>query len=106
MWLHRSTESGPAAPYFHNGSVPTLHDVLHPRDRPKIWQRTTDRLDDKKMGLSVRVLDRPLLEHPDVAVRRSVFDTRRFGKSNVGHDYPERLAEDERRAVLEYLKTL
>ncbi|MEM9366708.1 MAG: hypothetical protein AAGD07_12000 [Planctomycetota bacterium] len=95
-----------SAPYFHNGSVPTLHAVLHPDDRPAIWQRTNDDCDDEKVGLTVRVLDQPLLEHPDVAVRRSVFDTRRFGKSNSGHDYPERLDEDEKRAVLEYLKTL
>ncbi len=28
-----------SAPYFHNGSVPTIWDVLKPSDRPKIWQR-------------------------------------------------------------------
>lgn len=28
-----------SAPYFHNGSVPTLWDVLKPGDRPAIWKR-------------------------------------------------------------------
>ena len=28
-----------SAPYFHNGSVPTLWDVLKPSDRPKVWKR-------------------------------------------------------------------
>jgi hypothetical protein len=27
-----------AAPYFHNGSVPTIWDILKPSDRPGIWQ--------------------------------------------------------------------
>src|SRR4051794_5543713 len=26
-------------PYFHNGSVPTIRDVLQPTKRPKIWER-------------------------------------------------------------------
>jgi hypothetical protein len=28
-----------SAPYFHNGSVPTVWDVLKPSDRPEIWLR-------------------------------------------------------------------
>jgi mono/diheme cytochrome c family protein len=28
-----------SAPYFHNGSVPTIWDVLRPSDRPAVWQR-------------------------------------------------------------------
>jgi hypothetical protein len=28
-----------SAPYFHNGSVPTVWDVLKPADRPKVWRR-------------------------------------------------------------------
>jgi hypothetical protein len=42
----------------------------------------------------------------DAATRRSYFDTRRFGKSNAGHDYPEELTKNQRKAVLEFLKTL
>nr|WP_323381901.1 hypothetical protein [Myxococcus dinghuensis] len=28
-----------SAPYFHNGSIPTLWDVLKPSDRPNVWKR-------------------------------------------------------------------
>lgn len=95
-----------SAPYFHNGSVPTLWHVLHPEERPEVWRRTDQSIDEAKVGLTVEVAKRVPLEHPDVAVRRSFFDTRRFGKSASGHDYPSELSEDEKIAVLEYLKTL
>jgi hypothetical protein len=42
----------------------------------------------------------------DSVIRRSYFDTHRFGKSNVGHNFPNRMSEAEKSAVLEYLKTL
>ena len=38
--------------------------------------------------------------------RRRYFDTAGFGKSAAGHDFPDALDEGEKRAVLEYLKTL
>lgn len=95
-----------SAPYFHNGSVPTLWDVLNPETRPKIWRRVADELDESKVGLSVESVDRVPLTQTDIAVRRQYFDTTRFGKSNRGHDYPNTLTDDEKRAVLEYLKTL
>jgi hypothetical protein len=40
------------------------------------------------------------------AVRRGYFDTRQPGKSAAGHEFPAPLAEEEKRALLEYLKTL
>jgi hypothetical protein len=40
------------------------------------------------------------------ADRRRYFETRRFGKSNAGHLYPNDLSDEEKNAVLEYLKTL
>jgi hypothetical protein len=40
------------------------------------------------------------------AQRRTWFDTRRHGKGNEGHLYPDLLDEGEKVAVLEYLKTL
>jgi mono/diheme cytochrome c family protein len=95
-----------SAPYFHNGSVPTLWHVLRPKQRPVVWRRTEAKMDRKKIGLTIEVTDRVPLEHPDVAHRRSFFDTRRFGKSSAGHDFPSDLSETECLAVLEYLKTL
>ena len=38
--------------------------------------------------------------------RRGYFDTSKFGKSAVGHTFPDVLDEAQKRAVLEYLKTL
>jgi len=95
-----------SAPYFHNGSVPTLWHVLHPSERPGVWRRRAVGLDESKVGLMVETSDRVPLEHPDVAFRRTFFDTARFGKSASGHNYPDDLTEDEKTAVLEYLKTL
>jgi len=93
-------------PYFHNGSVPTLWHVLHPDDRPTLWHRTDDAIDKEKIGLSVESVDRIPLAQTDIAIRREYFDTRAFGKSNAGHRFPDDLTEPQKRAVLEYLKTL
>ncbi len=95
-----------SAPYFHNGSVPTLWHVLHPEQRPAVWRRSENGYDRSRVGLEVETFD----EVPDsantAAERRTVFDTRAHGKSASGHDYPSLLAEPQKRAVLEYLKTL
>jgi mono/diheme cytochrome c family protein len=94
------------APYFHNGSVPTLWHVLHPDARPVVWRRTPTGYDDRRVGLEVEVLaDMPAGKLPPAA-RRGYFDTRRPGKAAAGHDFPAALDEDEKAAVLEYLKTL
>lgn len=95
-----------SAPYFHNGSVPTLWHVLHPEERPVIWRPTSQRIDREKMGLQFVEAEKVPLDQPDAALRRSYFDTRRFGKSRGGHDFVDELSEDEKVAVLEYLKTL
>ncbi|MCM2372514.1 hypothetical protein NB063_18040 [Rhodopirellula sp. ICT_H3.1] len=95
-----------SAPYFHNGSVPTLWHVLNQSQRPTVWRRVSDSIDESKVGLTIESVKRVPLEEPDVALRRSYFDTRRFGKSASGHDYPDSLDEQEKIALLEYLKTL
>jgi hypothetical protein len=38
--------------------------------------------------------------------RANLYDTTRPGYSNAGHTFGDALTADERRAVLEYLKTL
>lgn len=93
-------------PYFHNGSVPTLWHVLHPDSRPTIWRRTTETIDAQKIGFVIESVDRIPLSETDIAARRQYFETTRFGKSNTGHDYPSQLSDEEKLAVLEYLKTL
>lgn len=96
-----------SAPYFHNGSVPTLWHVLHPKERPKIWRRTEDGYDQKLVGLEVATYS----VLPDGATvstreRRRYFDTFKPGKSADGHNFPDVLKEEEKQAVLEYLKTI
>jgi mono/diheme cytochrome c family protein len=95
-----------SAPYFHNGSVPTLWHVLHPGERPRLWRRSGIEMDSERVGLQVRTADRIPLSQTDPAERREWFDTAGFGKSAAGHEYPLELSVVERRAVLEYLKTL
>lgn len=95
-----------SAPYFHNGSVPTLWHVLHPDQRPKVWLRSEDGYDEQKVGLEMVAFDN-LPESVTIgSERRRYFDTRKFGKSAAGHTFPDVLDEAEKRAVLEYLKTL
>lgn len=95
-----------SAPYFHNGSVPTLWHVLNPEQRPTVWRRIAEEIDAEKVGLRIEVVHQIPLTESDFAVRRQYFDTRKAGKSNAGHDYPDSLTPSEKQAVLEYLKTL
>ena len=96
-----------SAPYLHNGSVPTLRHVLHAAERPVVWRRSIDGYDQDRVGLDVRELtDVPEADRDDPRARRRYFDTRLPGKSAAGHTFPEALDEPQKRAVLEYLKTL
>ena len=92
--------------YLHNGSVPTLWHVLHLQERPVVWKRTESGYDPQRVGLEVE----SLVELPAEATagwqRREYFDTRGFGKSAKGHEFQSELTADEKRAVLEYLKSL
>jgi mono/diheme cytochrome c family protein len=99
------------APYLHNGSVPTLYQLLNSKARPRLFTRSyrTDRdaYDEGKVGWKVQVLDRP----PDPRTLppieyRKVYDTTKPGRSNAGHTFGDKLTEQERLAVIEYLKTL
>ncbi len=95
-----------SAPYFHNGSVPTLWHVMHSDERPKIWSRSSDGYDEQKVGLDVTAYDAVPKEVRVGRDRRKYFNTTKTGKSAAGHTFPDALDEDEKRAVLEYLKTL
>lgn len=98
------------APYFHNGSVPTLDGVLNSTARPKRFTRSyrTDERDyDKdKVGWLVTELADPPGEKASGFERRKVYDTTQPGRGNGGHTYGDALSAEERAAVVEYLKTL
>ena len=95
-----------SAPYLHNGSVPTLWHILHSEARPTLWRRTSLRMDEERVGLTFEQAHVMPTDEEDIVLRRSYFDTRQFGKKNTGHTYPDALSEAEKRALLEYLKTL
>ncbi|QDT88945.1 c-type cytochrome [Gimesia algae] len=94
-----------SAPYFHNGSVPTLWHVLNPQERPEIWQRTENGYDQTQVGLEVETFSK-MPQDLSTVQKRLYFDTSQFGKSAKGHDYPDELTQEQKQAVLEYLKTL
>jgi mono/diheme cytochrome c family protein len=94
-----------SAPYFHNGSVPTLWHVLHPRERPAVWKRQGNAYDQVRGGPVIETFDTLPADAAAGWQRREYFDTRAFGKSAAGHDFPDELTAAEKRAVLEYLKT-
>jgi mono/diheme cytochrome c family protein len=96
-----------SAPYLHNGSVPTLWHLFHSDARPVVWLRSEDGYDQKLVGLEVSTFeDLPEAAAGSGAERRRYFDTRLPSKSAAGHEFPEELAEGDKQAVIEYLKTL
>lgn len=95
-----------SAPYFHNGSVPTLWHVMNPDKRPARWKRAYKGYDTKRVGLVFEEPGEGLALPTEPSARRQWYDTSKHGKSAAGHDFPAQLSAGQRRAVLEYLKTL
>jgi len=95
-----------SAPYLHNGSVPTLWHLFHPDKRPVVWKRTENGYDTQRVGLEVTEYDDLPAGVKGSKQKRTFFDTRKFAKSAQGHLFPDELSEDEKQAVMEYLKTL
>jgi hypothetical protein len=130
------------APYFHNGSVPTVWDVLSPSDRPTIWRRQqvppseaamgyrgydtnlTRAYDYVKLGWKYETFDcdpsrtaaynmtcqvgqdETVAPGPNAVDDRTIYNTNDYSKGNRGHEYTKVLTDDERRALIEYLRTL
>jgi mono/diheme cytochrome c family protein len=98
------------ANYFHNASVPTVYHVLNSKARPKIFTRTyrtgVEDYDPVKLGWKITELDKPADASLPAIERRKVYDTTLPGRSNAGHTFGDKLTEEERMAVIEYLKTL
>jgi mono/diheme cytochrome c family protein len=101
-------------PYLHNGSTPTLHHLLGPAsERPAIFEVKAARtLDRERVGQPlVRDPGDRRLSEAELIRRygndRNWFYTARPGSSNAGHDFWYYIRTDEnRRALIEYLKTL
>jgi hypothetical protein len=88
------------APYLHNGSVPTLSALLNSKERPRYWQRDFDNAeyDYQKVGWKYAV-------RTD-GNEKNIYNTDKPGYGNSGHTFGDRLTAADRRAVIEYLKTL
>lgn len=95
------------APYLHNGSVPTLAQLLHIEDRPKVFCRGANPYDPGDIGITAP--SGTAVQCPDEMAFR--YDTNAPGNSAAGHDYPYAAGEaalhkDELRDLLAYLTTL
>ena len=106
-WFIRKTEGYVAvlldavwlrAPYLHNGSVPTLADLLKPpAERPAVFYRGYDLYDPVHVGY--------VSTGPE-AEKQFRYDTALPGNGNQGHVYGVDLPAEEKTALIEYLKTL
>jgi Cytochrome C oxidase, cbb3-type, subunit III len=96
------------APYLHNGSVPTLRDLLEPQSkRPGTFFKGNDTYDTQNVGFTSNL--------PDQGGRRfTPFDAgldgqgkaRVKGNGNGGHEYGTQLSKTDKDALIEYMKTL
>ncbi|MEL6265090.1 MAG: hypothetical protein AAFR52_05495 [Pseudomonadota bacterium] len=95
------------APYLHNGSVPSMAALLDSSLRPAFWRHTLPRRFDREaLGWAYEVLEGGQAEEADPVLRRRIYDTTRHGYGKGGHLFSETLDDGERRALIEYLKTL
>jgi cytochrome c553 len=110
-----------SAPYFHNGSVPTLAAVLNSTERPEIWSRNArdpHAYDLKQVGMlytavsraefeesAASAADKPFLSQPAID-HSAIYDSAQYGHGNMGHTFGDSLSDEERFAVIEFLKSL
>lgn len=92
-------------PYLHNGSVPTMYDLLiEPTHRPTSFSLKNagekERFDETKLGLTMIPVKNEL--------PRRLYDTSRTGHSNQGHYFEgfKKLTHEDRLDLIEFLKTL
>ena len=97
-----------AAPYLHNGSVPTLKDLLKPAaERPPSF-KVGPAYDLETVGLAVEQPAQSSTLTTDLGggAWPSKDCGRDSGNSRCGHEYGVQLSEEDKKALLEYLKTL
>ena len=87
------------APYLHNGSVPSLRDMLKPaRERPKVFYRGYDVYDPENVGF--------VTQGPQAERVGTKYDVRARSNGNQGHEFGTNLSARDKDALIEYLKTL
>ncbi|MCW3093968.1 MAG: c-type cytochrome [Ferruginibacter sp.] len=88
------------APYMHNGSVPSLEAMLNSKIRPVYWRRSFSKpsynYDNPGWNYEMKI-------EPG---NSEVYNTKLKGYGNYGHYFGDQLSDADRKAVIEYLKTL
>jgi hypothetical protein len=88
------------APYLHNGSVPNLWELMLPPERRSTTFKVGSRkFDPKNVGYKTN-------ESPFKSGTFVVDPQNANGNGNGGHDYGRDLSDEDRWAIVEYLKTL
>ena len=95
-----------SAPYLHNGSIPTLYHLLLPvKYRPSQFVVGSQDFLPKEVGFEWDPKSFPELNDPHNAAKTLFqFDTIKLGNSNSGHEFGTDLSDDDRWALIEYLK--
>jgi hypothetical protein len=89
-------------PYLHNGSVPTLDDLLKPaRERQRAFERGGEEIDFAKGGYLAAACSPKAYR----SAGKFCFDTSRPGNSNAGHEYGTTLSAADRAALVHFLLT-
>jgi mono/diheme cytochrome c family protein len=89
-----------AAPYLHNGSVPTLAELLKPAAERASSFKVGPAYDTVNIGIAAEQTKF------DYTLQTTDCSDRNSGNSRCGHEYGTNLSPDEKKALLEYLKTL
>jgi hypothetical protein len=88
------------APYLHNGSVPNLWELLKkPQDRVPTFKVGSRKFDPENVGYATDA-------SPYASGTFTVDPANANGNGNGGHEYGTGLSDDDRWAIIEYLKTL
>jgi len=86
-------------PYLHNGSVPSLQDLLEtPENRPQVFYRGYDVYDPEKVGF--------VSSGSEAEPVGFKYDTSVPANGNQGHLYGTALFPQDKKALIEYLKDL
>ncbi len=100
------------APYLHNGSIPTLHALLKSSTRANRFARppSTDfaHYDQEHVGWKFHELSDEEAAAMKTSAHKAhfLYDTAHHGLGNRGHTFGDKLNEDQRMDLIEYLKTL
>lgn len=89
-----------AAPYLHNGSVPTLADLLKPASERPVSFKLGPNYDIQNVGMAAEQTKF------DYTLTTTDCSDIASGNSRCGHEYGTTLSDSEKKALLEYLKVL